>query len=754
METNNKASETNNAHEDISHDVPDLSAWLSSYAATPEYLAAEKLLATIASVDLGGFWGSALAFFLATWRSRAERGSLLVITPNQDEADQLFDELEVFSDERVLFFPPWESLFLPDSEPEGDIYSRRLDVLDQLASRPDERCIVVAPIQAVLQPVPFIETLRRSSIELRCGQDLEPAAFAERLIRYGFRNVSLVEGYGEFSMRGDVFDFFPYQGEFPLRVEFFGDTIDSIRRFRPETQRSVAETETDSIDVFLIETADVFRDCFRGGEPLLTDYLGEDGVVCLQEPQSIQERAGKVLRNLLGETHREVFAGFDERLRERRVVQAHGLPVAMGGNALNLQFGSVERFRSTALDETFDNVRQHRLNNGPVLVFCESTGERSRFREIIADQKQNVDIDIHLGGVRRGFEARALSTAVLTTRELFNRNLVRKSRKKTAPTRALDSFIELSSGDYVVHVVHGIARFLGMESFNKSGVKQQFLALEFRGGVKIYVPVSKIDLVQKYIGAGDKVPILDKIGGASWVRKKELVETALLDLASELLQIHAFRKERTGIRYPEDSEWQREFEAAFPFQDTPDQATTIDSIKEDMRSGRPMDRLICGDVGYGKTELSIRAAFKAVENGKQVAILVPTTVLAQQHFRTFSERVAGFPVTVDVLSRFRSRKEQKQVLSATAEGKVDILIGTHRLLSEDVVFRDLGLAIVDEEQRFGVAHKEKFKKLRATVDVLTLTATPIPRTLHMSMLGIRDISSLRTPPQGRTPVRT
>jgi transcription-repair coupling factor (superfamily II helicase) len=280
-----------------------------------------------------------------------------------------------------------------------------------------------------------------------------------------------------------------------------------------------------------------------------------------------------------------------------------------------------------------------------------------------------------------------------------------------------------------------------MECFERNGIAQEFLSLEFRDGVKVYVPVSKIELVQKYVGSGDKAPILDKVGGVSWSRKKEEVETALLDMASDLLEVQALRRERPGFAFSGDNEWQREFEAGFPFEETPDQTEILAAIKTDMEAPRPMDRLICGDVGYGKTELAVRAAFKAVQSGKQVAVLVPTTVLAQQHFRTFGERMAEFPVNIDVISRFRSPAEQKEIARSAAEGKLDILIGTHRLLSNDVAFRDLGLVVIDEEQRFGVAHKEKLKLVRSTVDVLTLTATPIPRTLHLSLLGIRDISS-------------
>jgi transcription-repair coupling factor (superfamily II helicase) len=362
---------------------------------------------------------------------------------------------------------------------------------------------------------------------------------------------------------------------------------------------------------------------------------------------------------------------------------------------------------------------------------------------------------VRCGPLRRGFEVGAVEVIFLTTRELFHRTVVRRVLKGRAPpSRAIESFVDLSKGDHVVHLAHGVARYLGMECFEKDNVLQEFLVLEFRGQLKLYVPVSKADLVQKYIGPGDRAPVLDRVGGSSWSRKKEEVEEALLDLASELIEVQAMREERPGFAAPLDSEWQRQFEAAFPFEDTPDQVEVTAAIKADMQSPRPMDRLICGDVGYGKTELAMRAAFKAVDAGKQVAMLVPTTVLAQQHFHTFKERMAEFPVTIDVISRFRTASEQKRVVEAARAGQLDVLIGTHRILSRDIGFRDLGLVIIDEEQRFGVEHKERLKKLRSTVDVLTLSATPIPRTLHMALLGIRDISSLTTAPQGRSPVAT
>jgi transcription-repair coupling factor (superfamily II helicase) len=348
-----------------------------------------------------------------------------------------------------------------------------------------------------------------------------------------------------------------------------------------------------------------------------------------------------------------------------------------------------------------------------------------------------------------------LSIAVLSDHELFHREQARSVLpRRQIESRAIDSFLDLHEGDLVVHVSQGIARYRGMHLLEKHGQAEEHLILEFREGTRIYVPASKIDLVQKYIGAGQSDPELSKLGGAGWQRKKDKVQAAVLDLASEMIELHALREAQPGLPFPADTEWQAEFEAAFPYEETPDQLTSLAEIKRDMERGRPMDRLICGDVGYGKTELAVRAAFKAIDNGKQVAVLVPTTVLAEQHFRTFSERLAEYPFVVEGLSRFRTAGEQKRIVERLARGGIDVIIGTHRLVSADVRFKDLGLVIIDEEQRFGVEHKDRLKRLRQMVDVLTLTATPIPRTLHLALLGIRDISNLETPPRDRLAIET
>jgi transcription-repair coupling factor (superfamily II helicase) len=396
-----------------------------------------------------------------------------------------------------------------------------------------------------------------------------------------------------------------------------------------------------------------------------------------------------------------------------------------------------------------------------VVIACHNEAEAKRLGEIVGGGAGAAPPPLlTVGRVRAGFRMVDARIVVLSDHELFHRESgwhVPAGPRRTGrrlEARALDSFLELAEGDLVVHVSHGIARYHGMKLLDKDGRAEEHLVLEFRDGVRLYVPAARIDLVQKYVGGSQTEPELSKLGGTSWQKRKDRVQEAVLDLASDMIELQALREAQPGIAYPPDSEWQAEFEASFPYQETPDQLSTVAEIKQDMQRPRPMDRLICGDVGYGKTELAIRAAFKAVDNGYQVAVLVPTTVLAEQHFRTFRQRLAEYPFVVEGISRFRSPAEQRQIVERLAGGGIDIIIGTHRLVSPDVRFKNLGLVIIDEEQRFGVEHKERLKKLRQTVDVLTLTATPIPRTLHLSLLGIRDISNLETPPPDRLAIET
>ena len=744
---------------------------LQDYLSCDEFHRARSLLEA-GFARLGGFWGGSLSFFLGAWHEARKdaSGNCLLVTSCQEDADELLEELEVFVAAGVAPFPAWDSLFLDNSNPDPMVYGDRLQVLEALQGDSGGGAFIVTPIHALVQPVPEPGLLRDARLELFPGCQLPPTELAEILTAKGYRNVPLAEAVGEFSSRGDIFDLFPYSHDAPVRLEYFGDAIESVRRYDPATQRSVPGSVEDRIDLVLTTRDQVFRDCYRGEEALLLDYLQESDRVILWEADAVFDRVRKIFHNISGSGGDSARDRFLLKLRRRAAAHASCYPEEESASvpAMNFGFGSVEQARSADIARAFESLGSRISEGIELTVYCENEGEAERFNELLRDHQfgDSDRITIEVGPLRRGFEVAALSRAVLTTREIFNRQVVRRPRRtQKAPGKAIRSFLELKPGDYVVHLVKGIGKYIGIETREKDGTEQEFLILEYRGSragpgsretllQQVQVPVSKIDLVQKYIGSGDRAPRLDKVGGTSWSRKKAKVEAALMDLAAELLDVQAARLDHPGTAYDEDSELQRQFEASFSYDDTEDQVEVTRAIKEDMQQPRPMDRLVCGDVGYGKTELAMRAAFKAVEGGRQVAVLVPTTLLAQQHYSSFSDRMSSFPVNIDVLSRFRSRSQQQATVEKARQGQLDILIGTHRLLSADVGFRDLGLVIIDEEQRFGVVHKEKLKRLRSQVEVLTLSATPIPRTLHMALLGIRDISSLATAPEGRMPIQT
>ena len=733
---------------------------LAAYRSSPECSAARESLDGFTSDSppaYSGFHGGALAFFLSALLD-ARDGPTLVVTATQEEAEEMRDELEALSGCPAYFVSPWESLFMADSKPDEEIYHDRLLALCRLSEAPpDELFFMVAPVHAVIQPVPSPEEIRDAIFRIRRDEELPRDDLAARLTNRDYRHVTLVMSRGEYSVRGDILDVFPFDRDFPLRIEFFGDTVDSIREFYPQSQRSVSSDSLESCEIVLPSEKAMFLPCARNDEPLLLDHFPENSWCVLHDPAQIEERAQTIFKNVISdEGWEEVFDAFSERLHGGRHVQAFPLALGAGVAGQSLQFGSVERFQGSDLENTMKVLSQAMSEGERVEVACEGAAENERIRAIFDDYDvaRHDEIVVRSNGLRRGFESKAIGCAILTTRELFNRVLTRRTKRRQLETQAVRGFFDLEEGDLVVHLSHGIGRFLGITQMEQDGVVQEFLELEYRKRVKVYVPVSKIDLVQKYVGAGTYRPTLDKVGGASWSKRKEAVEQSILEFANELLDIQAMRQQKPGHAYPADTDWQRQLEASFPYEDTPDQGEAMQALKKDLEGSRPMDRLLCGDVGYGKTELAIRSAFKVVSDGKQVAMLVPTTLLAQQHYRTFSERMAGFPVRIEQLSRFCTAKQQKQIVEDVNTGKVDILIGTHRILSKDVQFSDVGLVIIDEEQRFGVGHKEKIKRMRALIEVLTMTATPIPRTLHMAMLGIRDISSLSTPPEGRSPITT
>jgi transcription-repair coupling factor (superfamily II helicase) len=746
------------------------------------------------SGTIDGAWGSSAALAASALATDVP-GALLVVVPNPTDVSPWVEDIASFMGTRPVVFEAWETWPVTSNKGKLDpTTTSRLRLLQLLQL--DAPKVVVCCAAAVCQPVPERADLAARGRALSAGEIVEPGELAEWLVANGYKRVDAVEYPGEFSRRGGICDIFPPDAPDPVRFEFFGDELESIRTFAVGSQRSL-ETKK-SVRLMAVDSeanparpgggGDHPRQGGRGPRGSLTDYLPPNSWVVLSEPRELKEQA-KHFHERVAETG-GLFAPEQAlaNLMKLPSVVVSALPRPSVEASVHLHVESVERFSGSVhrVRDELDSIAT--VKSARVLIACQSEAEVHRLTEVLKAGKlaESHRLQLVTGHVRAGFRLVESGTVVLGSHELFHKDLlppgvkVQTRSSRQIESRAIDSFLDLNDGDFVVHVAHGIARFRGMKMLAKarsaelgtgteepepeaddspalrapSSALEENLILEFRDGVFLYVPATRIDLVQKYVGGSQTEPELSKLNGTAWGRKKEKVSEAVRDMAAEMIQIQAVRQAVPGFAFPVDSEWQKEFEAAFPFQETPDQLSAINEVKTDLEKAKPMDRLICGDVGYGKTEVAIRAAFKAVDSGKQVAILVPTTVLAEQHYRTFSQRFAEYPFVVEVVNRFKGGAKQRETLKRVAGGEIDVIVGTHRLLSKDVKFKDLGLVVIDEEQRFGVEHKERLKHMRAMVDVLTMTATPIPRTLHASLLGIREISNLETPPPDRQPVET
>lgn len=693
------------------------------------------------AATLDGVWGSSCALVAAVLASHAP-GPLVVVCPQVDGTDNLIDDLALFSRLTPERFPAWESL--PDERVIHDeVFGERVRLL-KLLQGPDPPKLVATSIQSLLQPVPDRQSLARQTRSLRTGGVVSTDELTRWLVGSGFHHTSAVELPGEFSVRGGIVDVFASDWYDPVRVELFGDQIESIRRFEVTSQRSLGTL--DAVEVTMLEPG--LRDRAH-----LADFLPPQTWFLLLEPAELETQGRHYLQRLDRPQDFHDVASTMQRVLRFPSVAAWAVAADSWETSCRLKTESVERFSGD-----INKVRDELDDAGAgqeVFVVCQTEAEVRRLAEIFGSTQlaREGRLSFPIGSLQNGFRLVPEQIVLLSSGELFRRaDLKRPTRRRLG--RVIDSFLELREGDLVVHVAHGIARYRGLKLLEKDRQVEEHLVLEFRGGTKLYVPSSKVGLVQKYVGGSKSRPVLARFGGRSWGRQKEMVEEAVTDLAAEMLELQAARAARPGIGFPHDTEWQREFDASFPYQETADQVATIEAIKQDMAKPRPMDRLLCGDVGYGKTELAMRAAFKAVDAGYQVAVLVPTTILAEQHHRTFADRMAEFPFEIAVLSRFATRKQQAEMIKRLADGTIDIVIGTHRLVQQDVRFHNLGLVVIDEEQRFGVEVKERLKAFRRIVDVLTMTATPIPRTLHMGLLGLRDICNLETPPEDRLAVET
>ncbi|MDR0849781.1 MAG: transcription-repair coupling factor [Propionibacteriaceae bacterium] len=760
----------------------------------------------------------------------AQRKPLLIVASTYREAEAITATMESLMDpDDVAYYPAWETLPHERLSPRSDTVGRRLAVLRRLAGR-DERPapkVLVAPVRSLLQPQ--VKNLSQMTpVTIKEGQDYNLRQLATDLVNAAYIRTDLVEHRGEFAIRGGIVDLFAPSDEAPVRIEFFGDTVEEIRVFSIADQRSTSTTRpqvtaypcrelllsadvrekakalipdhpelTDMLDRIAeghgVEGMEALAPALTDGMEMLTDVVPNDTLVLVSNPDLVRSRA------------QELFTTSQEFLHASWAAAAGGgkAPIDLAQGAYRalrdvrttalergLSWWSVSPFSAEPTDDEL-SIDAHPLDANlanpsdavvslgkrvqageTVVLTAEGKGMATRFHDILteadisshvldssAPEPQAGAVTIVIGSFAHGFTLPGVSLTLVTAADISGNAPADKSARRLPSRRKKEiDPLTLTSGDLVVHDSHGVGRYIEMTRRTIQGVEREYLVIEYaaskkgQAGDRLYVPMDQLNMVTRYVGGEE--PALDRLGGADWGRRKARAKKAVREIARELIQLYAARQAVQGFAFSPDTEWQKEMEDSFSFVETPDQLSTMDEVKADMERIVPMDRLVCGDVGYGKTEIAVRAGFKAAMDGKQVAVLVPTTLLVQQHFATFSGRYAGFPVTLAPLSRFSTASEEKKVLAGLADGSIDVVIGTHRLLSQDIQFKDLGLVIIDEEQRFGVEHKENLKRLRLDADVLAMSATPIPRTLEMAVTGIRELSVIATPPEERHPVLT
>ena len=799
-------------------------------------------------VQIEGLAAAAKSWMLAGLFDQTKR-TILLVTYTYEQAERIAEDLHFYGIPRdqVLFYPPSDAMIYEEGAPNFSVIGERMGVLQALAS--GRTVIVVAPINAALRRTMPRQVLRESCTTVKVGEELDMDDFIEKLVKMGYERTDVVDRHGEFSRRGGIIDVYASSEDDPLRIELFGDEIESIRHFDSATQRSIDKIETALLlparevlmteesatkaaakirkelssqvtsldedpdsskrvaekvadDITRLENMAYFDEIefylpyLHPEEVSLFDYIPPDAIVALDEPMQIkshwEQHEEKMLETLINRAGKGLLLASQKRQHvsfeatiKHALARHQGLsftllprPVtwAKADHEVIIESQPMDSF-SGHVDAAADQVKTW-LGNDQIVILA--SGQDKRMLEILAEfgipasqledapspqpspPGEGAPDTRHLtpgayvahAPLRSGYKLPDAGFVVLTDSEIFGVQRMHRARKASHEGIPISSVLDLKEGDYIVHISHGIGYYRGITKLKTAGVEREYLLLEYAQNDKLYVPSDQIDRVQKYIGGEGTPPTVHRLGGSEWFRTTSKVKKAVQEMARELIELYAWRQALGGYAYGPDTPWQQEMESSFPFSETPDQLDAIYDVKRDLELTKPMDRLICGDVGYGKTEVAIRAAFKVVSDGKQAAVLCPTTVLAQQHFNTFSERLAAFPITVDMLSRFRSKKEQQAVAEGVKFGTVDIVIGTHRLLSKDIEFKDIGLIVIDEEQRFGVKHKEKLKQLKKTVDALTMTATPIPRTLHMSLAGIRDMSIINDPPEGRMPIKT
>ncbi|RQD74663.1 MAG: transcription-repair coupling factor [Candidatus Syntrophonatronum acetioxidans] len=785
---------------------------------------------------LYGMDGSQKNYFLSGVKKSSQRPAL-VVTTHLERAEEIYgDLLNFFPEEKVMVFPPRENIYHETLTYSKEVAEQRMAVLEKVLKKED--WVVVAPVASLLSLLPPRNSWERGFQRIKKGEKADLDLLKGILSGLGYERVPLVEGGGQFSIRGGILDFFPLSSTRPLRMEFFDDEVESIREFDPVSQRSERDKEEVNLsplremvlqgEEFQRGVREIEKDLrerlsylnkagnrksgkklsekiekhleklkegiyFEGIEQYLPyffpylqtflDYLRENTLVFWDEPLHISENGEKLWQeikennsSLLAEgiilPRQEGLYGRPEEFLFKGNYQQVSFSLLMSkipgfkiDKIINIPNKTMSRFYGKW--DILEEELKHWFREGYRVFIMASTSQRCG--EVVQFlERQNIKavtglskeedpgerVEVIPCSLENGFVFPHLKLALIGEQEIIPQRKKKRVWKSSREGVRISDYHELEIGDYVVHEHHGIGQYLGVRTLEINGVNRDYLCLKYGGEDKLFIPTDQMDLVRKYIGGEGKKPRLHSLDSNEWTRVKNRVKESVQKLARELLSLYASRQAVEGHAFSTDHQWQRDFEARFPYQETEDQLKAIIEVKEDMEKSRPMDRLICGDVGYGKTEVAMRAAFKGVMDGKQVAFLVPTTILAQQHYQSFKERFAGFPVNIEVISRFKTPAQQKEILRQIKSGWTDVIIGTHRLLSSDVSFKDLGLLIVDEEQRFGVRHKEKLKMLRREVDVLTMTATPIPRTLHMSLVGVRDLSVIETPPENRYPIQT
>ncbi len=765
-------------------------------------------------------------------------GNRIIVTFHEQKAKELYEEYRFF-DKKTAYYPAKDILFYQSDIRGNVLTAERINALKMMAEEGD--CTIITTFDGLMNPMASPEKFIQAVTKITVGDEVNLEKLTKHLVELGYEKNYQAETRGQFSVRGGIIDIFPLTEENPFRIELWGDEVDSIRSFEPESQRSIENLEEvhiypacelvlteeerragvdkilkeaekvsvkfrkemkteeayrvkstaeqfaeETIEYGISAGLDAYLSYFCEERVSLLDYFSkEDTVVFLDETvrtiergvatetefsESMKQRLekGYILPGQMKELFscKEILA----KINNRKCVAMVALDMKKQQldikEHIDIQSKTVNPYNNS-FELLVKDLNRYKKNGYRTILLSSSRTRAKRLAEDLMAEGLNTfyseDFDHEVkageimtgyGKLKKGYEYPAVKFVVISESDIFGGEKKKKKRHRVYEGEKIASFTDLNIGDYVVHENHGLGIYRGIEKIEVDKVEKDYIKIEYAGGGNLYILATQLELIQKFAGADAKKPKLNKLGGQEWNKTKTKVRGAVKEIAGDLVRLYAVRQNEQGFAYGPDTVWQREFEEMFPFEETEDQDMAIEATKKDMESTKIMDRLICGDVGYGKTEIAIRAAFKAVQDGKQVAFLVPTTILAQQHYNNFAQRMKDFPVNVDLLCRFRSSAEQKKTIEKLKKGQVDIIIGTHRLLSKDVVYKDLGLLMIDEEQRFGVTHKEKIKQLKNNIDVLTLTATPIPRTLHMSLIGIRDMSILEEPPMDRIPIQT